>query len=156
MTPSNTGARRRTHGLRHTLAAGLLVVVVTGGGTLPAAIAQQDTPPDPNAREGRGENEIVLIHGLGANASVWDNVAPYLRGMLKVWIYELHGHGETPPLRAPSITTEAAALGEFLREHDLPYPTLVGHGMGALIAFYASGDSDFITGNVMPFAGGWA
>lgn len=28
--------------------------------------------------------------------------------------------------------------------------------MGALIGFYASGDSDFITGNVMPFAGGWA
>ncbi len=140
MTRSNTGAQRRTHGLRRmhglrrTLAAGLLVIVVTVGGTLPAAIAQQYRTPDPNPREGRGENEVVLIHGLGANASVWDDVAPYLRGMLKVWTYELHGHGETPPLRDPSIATEAAALGEFLREHDLPYPTLVGHGMGALIA----------------------
>ncbi|MCY3733906.1 MAG: SDR family oxidoreductase, partial [Chloroflexi bacterium] len=28
--------------------------------------------------------------------------------------------------------------------------------VAALVAFYASDRSDFITGHVMPFAGGWA
>ena len=98
------------------------------------APAQSDTLSDTRAREGRGEDEIVLIHGLGADASVWDDVIPYLRGTLKVWTYELHGHGQTQPLSNPSITAEAEALGAYLKEHDLPYPTLVGHGMGGLIA----------------------
>jgi pimeloyl-ACP methyl ester carboxylesterase len=129
-------AARRTAGqtARHVAAAALAVLL--GALLLPptTTTAQDDTPPATTTRAGRGENEIVLIHGLGANASVWDGVAPYLRGTMKVWTYELHGHGETPPLRNPSIDAEAAALGKFLQEQDLPYPTLVGHGMGALIA----------------------
>jgi 3-oxoadipate enol-lactonase len=85
-------------------------------------------------REGRGENEVVLIHGLGADASVWDNVVGYLRGSMQVFPYELHGHGSTPPLATPTIVAEAAALGEWLHAKDLPYPTLVGHGLGGMVA----------------------
>jgi pimeloyl-ACP methyl ester carboxylesterase len=98
------------------------------------ADAQPDSSSAGRVREGRGEDEIVLIHGLGADASVWDEMIPYLRGTLKVWTYELHGHGRTQPLRDASIDAEAEALGAFLQKHDLPYPTLVGHGMGGLIA----------------------
>lgn len=85
-------------------------------------------------REGRGENELVLIHGLGADATVWTNVAGLLAGSLQVYTYELHGHGKTPPLPAPTIASEAEALGQWLKEKDLPFPTLVGHGMGGMIA----------------------
>ncbi len=96
--------------------------------TAAAAAAQ------PLLREGRGENELVLIHGLGADATIWDNVAGLLRGSMQVVTYELHGHGKTRPLANPSITAEATALGEWLRAKDLPYPTLVGHGLGGMVA----------------------
>jgi 3-oxoadipate enol-lactonase len=92
------------------------------------------TTAQPLLREGRGENEVVLIHGLGADATVWDNVVGFLRGSLQISTYELHGHGTTPPLATPTITAEAAALGDWLRAKDLPYPTLVGHGLGGMIA----------------------
>jgi pimeloyl-ACP methyl ester carboxylesterase len=88
----------------------------------------------PRLREGRGENEVVLIHGLGADASVWDNVSGLLHNSMHVVTYELHGHGSTPPLESPTIAAEAAALGDWLRANDLPYPTLVGHGLGGMIA----------------------
>jgi 3-oxoadipate enol-lactonase len=88
----------------------------------------------PLLREGRGENEVVLIHGLGADPSVWDNVVGYLSGSMQVFTYELHGHGSTRPLATPTIVAEAAALGEWLRAKDLPYPTLVGHGLGGMVA----------------------
>jgi len=95
-----------------------------------AATAQ----PTGDVREGRGENELVLIHGLGANAGIWDEVIPFLENSFRVETYELHGHGSTPPLENPTIESEAAALGEWLKAKDLPLPTLVGHGLGGMIA----------------------
>lgn len=90
--------------------------------------------PAEEERPGRGEREVVLIHGLGSSAKVWDTLAPYLHGSFDVWNYELPGHGTTPPL--PGLTIEKAAedLARFLREQDITYPVLVGHAMGGLIA----------------------
>ncbi len=48
--------------------------------------------------EGRGEFEMVLIHGLGAKAEVWDQVVPFLKNALKVRVFELAGHGSTQPI----------------------------------------------------------
>jgi len=85
-------------------------------------------------QEGRGEFEMVLIHGLGANAKVWDEVLPFLKNTFKVQIFELAGHGTTAPVADDSIDREVARLAAFIAEVDFAYPTLVGHGMGGMIA----------------------
>ncbi len=90
----------------------------------------QSTPPP----AGRGEFEMVLIHGLGSSAAVWDETKPYLEGTFKVFTFELAGHGQTQPVHNPSITEEVQRLGEFLKANDIVYPTLVGHGLGGMIA----------------------
>ncbi|PID80672.1 hypothetical protein CSB20_06320 [bacterium DOLZORAL124_64_63] len=100
-----------------------------------AGRAQDGTPqPSPRIQEGRGEFEMVLIHGLGSDKQVWDGVAPYLQGTFKVARFELGGHGQTPPMADPTIEKEAARLEAFIREQGFAYPTLVGHGMGGMIA----------------------
>ena len=95
------------------------------------AIGQDGPPPE---IEGRGEFEMVLIHDLGSNAEVWDEVAPYLAGTFKVWRFELAGHGRTAPVARSSIDGEADRLAAFLAEEGIVYPTLVGHGIGGMIA----------------------
>jgi len=85
-------------------------------------------------RERRGEFEMVLIHGLGAKAEVWNDVIPFLENTFTVQVFELAGHGQTRPIADDSITKEVARLAEFLAEVDFVYPTLVGHGMGGMIA----------------------
>lgn len=85
-------------------------------------------------REGRGEDELVLIHGLGSNAAIWDGITPYLKGTFHVWAFELSGHGKTAPVDRPTIAGEAARLGAYLDAEDIQYPTLVGHGVGGMIA----------------------
>jgi pimeloyl-ACP methyl ester carboxylesterase len=85
-------------------------------------------------QEGRGEFEIVLIHGLGANATVWDDVVPFLKNTFKVKVFELAGHGTTQPVADDTIAREAERLAAFIKEADFAYPTLVGHGMGGMIA----------------------
>jgi NAD(P)-dependent dehydrogenase (short-subunit alcohol dehydrogenase family) len=62
---------------------------------------------------------------------------------------------ESPDYFPQSLRENAEAMAKITR--NIPLRRLgKPQEMGALIAFYASCDSDFITGNVMPFAGGWA
>ncbi len=99
------------------------------------ALAQED-PADsnPEFQEGRGELEMVLVHGLGSNTSVWDGMLPYLRATFKVGVFELAGHGDTPPIADPTIEKEAQRLEAYIKEQGFAYPTIVGHGMGGMIA----------------------
>ena len=112
-----------------TLLPAFLLVLSTLGAS-PAA-AQAPAPP---ILEGRGEFEMVLIHDLGSNARVWQEVEPYLRGTFKEWTFELSGHGTTQPVPQSSIAVEAGRLAEFLEAEGIAYPTLVGHGVGGMIA----------------------
>jgi len=84
--------------------------------------------------EGRGELEMVLIHGLGSNTEVWDGMLPYLSGTFKVATFELAGHGKTQPVADNTIGKEVARLEAFIKEQGFAYPTVVGHGMGGMIA----------------------
>jgi pimeloyl-ACP methyl ester carboxylesterase len=110
-----------------------LVAVLTGSAGAQETKAE---PPENMQRimEGKGEREMVLIHGLGASADVWNECLPYLNGSFKVWTFELSGHGRTQPIIDPTIDKEAERLGEFLAEKGIAYPTLVGHAMGGMIA----------------------
>lgn len=80
------------------------------------------------------EFDMVLVHGLGSNSKVWDDVAPYLGGPFNVWRFELSGHGGTAPVDQPTVASEAERLAAFMDANGIEYPTLVGHGLGGMIA----------------------
>ncbi len=112
---------------------------------LPALSLAQNNTPARNSREAAIEHarnienssdefEMVLIHGLGANATEWDDVLPFLKNTFRVRVFELAGHGLTKPIADDTITKEVARLGEFIAAQGFNYPTLVGHGMGGMIA----------------------
>ncbi|MBK7047006.1 MAG: alpha/beta hydrolase [bacterium] len=44
------------------------------------------------------------------------------------------GHGATQPVMDPTIVSEAKRLEEFIRTSGMSYPTLVGHGLGGMVA----------------------
>jgi len=115
---------------------GMLVLLCLAGG----ASAQVGENAPPEFLEGRGEFEMVLIHGLGASSEIWNGVIPYLSGTFKVWTFELGGHGQTQPFADPTIEKEAERLAEFLKAEGIAYPTLVGHGLGGMIALQYSLD----------------
>jgi pimeloyl-ACP methyl ester carboxylesterase len=115
------------------LTVGLALAAAAGAQSTPAA-ADTTSDGDPRWIEGYGENEIVLIHGLGASNRIWQDITPFMAGSFRLFKYELHGHGETQPLANPSIEAEAAALAAWIDEQGIVYPTLVGHGLGGMIA----------------------
>ena len=62
---------------------------------------------------------------------------------------------ESPTYFPPELVNDPATLAKMTR--NIPLKRLgKPEEVAALVAFYASGKSDFITGHVVPFAGGWA
>ncbi|NCQ34464.1 alpha/beta hydrolase [bacterium] len=120
----------RSNFLRPTLVVACFCLILAG-----TVWAQEaDTSAPAHLPRGQGEFEMVLIHGLGGNDTIWDEVAPYLMGTFNVFRFELAGHGQTQPIKNPSIAAEVKRLEQFIADNGVEYPTIVGHGLGGMIA----------------------
>ncbi len=85
--------------------------------------------------EGAGPT-IVLLHGIGANRTLWDGVVPGLVPRFRVIAPDLRGHGETPA-PAGSEFSFAEHEGDVLAMLDakaIASVHLVGMSGGALLA----------------------
>ena len=79
---------------------------------------------------------VVLVHGLGARAEDWQNLAPYLaRAGYRVYLPDLPGYGqsEKPADFSYSISDEAAVVVGFLDALGLHQVDLGGWSMGGWI-----------------------
>ncbi|NLM95582.1 MAG: alpha/beta hydrolase [Firmicutes bacterium] len=96
--------------------------------------------------------DLVFIHGLGASANVWENQVNYFGDDNRIWLAELCGHGEAPPLRRSlfqlpflpqddcSIDQMAAEIAEDLEKNQTDRAVLVGHSLGGAIAVKLAAD----------------
>lgn len=78
----------------------------------------------------------LLLHGTGASAHSWRDLAPRLAPHFEVVAPDLPGHAFTltPPSQALSLDAVAAALAEWLAVEKLRPALVVGHSAGAAIA----------------------
>ncbi|MFZ0338351.1 MAG: alpha/beta hydrolase [Terracidiphilus sp.] len=80
---------------------------------------------------------VVLVHGLGASAEYWSNLAPYLaKAGFRVYIPDLIGYGrsERPADFSYSVRDEAAVVVGFMDALGLKQVELGGWSMGGWIA----------------------
>jgi len=84
---------------------------------------------------GRGE-DVVLIHGLGANLAFWHlNVLLSLGRKYRVTVYDLRGHGySSMPLSGYTTADMAEDLNCLLNHLGIKKAHLVGHSLGGVIA----------------------
>jgi len=78
--------------------------------------------------------DVVLLHGWGLNASVWDAVANELKGKYRVTQVDLPGFGKS------HFYDKAYSLNELVDNlfHHIPSPcTLIGWSLGGLISLAA-------------------
>lgn len=95
---------------------------------------------------------IVLLHGYGADKSVWLPVAEQLTRNFRVIIPDLPGWGESTRLPDGDygIDAQAARLDAFVRTLSLPRFMLIGHSMGGAIAgVYAADHADRVASLVL-------
>jgi pimeloyl-ACP methyl ester carboxylesterase len=94
------------------------------------------------ARGGGGERLLVLLHGMGANAGVWEPLLPLIEGSWRGrWLApDLRGHGRSVREGPYGFGMHAADVAGLI-DAEAPGPvTLVGHSFGgAVAALVASG-----------------
>jgi len=84
---------------------------------------------------GRGDH-LVLVHGWGMNAAVWEPVLPALSGRFRVTVVELPGHGASPAATRAELSAWAAACLDAA-----PAPAhWVGWSLGGQVALRAALD----------------
>jgi pimeloyl-ACP methyl ester carboxylesterase len=82
------------------------------------------------------DRPVLLIHGLGSNALIWDLTARHLaRAGLKVFAPDLRGHGQTAKAATGySFQVMAEDIARILSRLGVQRPVVVGHSWGAYLA----------------------
>jgi flavin reductase (DIM6/NTAB) family NADH-FMN oxidoreductase RutF/pimeloyl-ACP methyl ester carboxylesterase len=90
--------------------------------------------PTAYVRGGSGE-PLLLIHGVGMNAMIWQPQFELLKDRFDLIAIDMLGHGksELPPENASLADYADQAIG-LLDSLDLTSVSIVGHSMGALVA----------------------
>src|SRR5574341_257931 len=88
---------------------------------------------------------VVLLHGFMDHAHRWDTFSRGMAERFRVLAYDARGHGESDWADDYSRQRMIEDLDAFVRELKLHRPALVGHSMGARIAyFYAAQNPDAV------------
>ncbi len=104
-----------------------------GGSTLPA---RPGSGVELNhVQLGAGE-DLVLVHGLGANISFWYfGAARLLARYRSVLMYDLRGHGRSPmPPTGYDLGSMAGDLRRLLEQYNISRADIVGHSFGGRVA----------------------
>ena len=99
-------------------------------------VEEAGPPIELTAREEGSGPSVLLLHGIGGNHLVWNDVIPLLAREFHVLAPDLRGHGRTaaPPSSHYTFAELEGDLREFLERHAVKSPHLVGLSGGALLA----------------------
>jgi 3-oxoadipate enol-lactonase len=82
--------------------------------------------------QGRGP-ALVFLHGIGGSAASWGAQLAEFSFAYRTVAWDMPGYGGSAPLSEPSFPRYAQCLHDFLAEHTIEQPILVGHSIGGMI-----------------------
>ena len=88
------------------------------------------------ASGGSGDRLLVLLHGLGANATVWARIVGLIetQGGMRWIAPDFRGHGRSLQQRPYGYAAHAADIAHLIRDEDPGSVTVLGHSFGGVIA----------------------
>jgi pimeloyl-ACP methyl ester carboxylesterase len=90
-----------------------------------------------NAQVFEQKPDVVLIHGTGSGAMMWQPQAELLSSLgYRCFLPDLRGHGNTPERNeGTGLDVHIADLMETLEQTDIKYPAVfIGHSLGAILS----------------------
>lgn len=105
----------------------------------PLAVAEVETAKKPAAFtvqvSGNGR-PMILIPGLGCGGNVWDGTVAHFKNTNQCHVVTLAGFAGQPAIGDPFLKRVREGLASYIREQKLERPIVVGHSLGAFLAFW--------------------
>lgn len=77
---------------------------------------------------------FVILHGLFGLSDNWQTLAKYFSQKYHVYLPDLRNHGRSPHSAEFGYDLMVQDLQEFIAEHQLQNPVVMGHSMGGKVA----------------------
>ena len=85
-------------------------------------------------REFGAGQPVIILHGLFGQSDNWVTVGRRIADQFHVFIPDQRNHGQSPHTTIHSFPAMADDLAEFIEEHAIENPILIGHSMGGKVA----------------------
>ena len=90
---------------------------------------------------GKGE-PILLFPGFTCTGEVWDETVKELSKTNECHIFTFAGFGEVPPIEKPWLPKIKESIDQYILDHKLNKPTLIGHSLGGVLALWLATEND--------------
>ncbi len=77
---------------------------------------------------------IIILHGLLGSLDNWATIGKALGDTYQVYLVDQRNHGKSPHDADFTYMAMVSDLEEFISEHDLDKPIIIGHSMGGKAA----------------------
>src|SRR6266545_3349925 len=77
---------------------------------------------------------LILIHGFLGSSDNWRSMSSRLAAGYRVYAVDLRNHGRSPHSRVMNYPIMAQDVREFIDDHRLASPFVLGHSMGGKVA----------------------
>jgi esterase len=106
-------------------------------------------------REAGQGTPLIILHGLFGSSDNWFSLSKVFAEKYRVFAVDQRNHGQSPHTADHDYQVLTADLEEFVRQHQLERPVILGHSMGGKTAMnYAvknpDGLSKLIVVDIMP------
>lgn len=93
---------------------------------------------------GQGQ-ALIIHHGLFGSLDNWMTIARQFAEHFHVYLIDARNHGQSPHSEQWDYPTMAYDLYEFIQQHNIQYPIILGHSMGGKVAMhFASEHSEML------------
>jgi esterase len=85
-------------------------------------------------RESGEGDPLIILHGLFGSSDNWFSHAKTFAQYFKVYLVDQRNHGQSPHSSDFNYKTLTVDLEDFLNEHSITQPIIIGHSMGGKAA----------------------
>src|SRR4051812_17962270 len=92
---------------------------------------------------GSGTIPLICLHGWACEGSQFHELVGHLGNDFQIYCPDLPGHGQTPLGSSyPAFEAYTSLLVEFIQQHQLERPVLLGHSMGGILSLILAASND--------------
>ena len=77
---------------------------------------------------------MILIPGLASSGETWDTTVAHYKDRFECHILTVAGFAGAPRVPAPMLEKVREGLADYIREHKMVKPVIVGHSLGGFVA----------------------